>query len=49
LVAALDDTVKNVTEALKEKGFMDNAILVFTTDVSKISKMIGFWLSMRYK
>ena len=28
---------------------MDNAILVFTTDVSKISKMIGLWLSMRYK
>lgn len=37
MIAAMDETVGNITDALKQKGFMDNAILVFTTDVSSES------------
>lgn len=33
MVVAMDETVGNITDALKQKGFMDNALLVFTTDV----------------
>ena len=36
MVSALDEAVGNVTEALKQRGFLDNALIVFTTDVSKI-------------
>jgi len=28
----LDDTIKNLTDALKEKGMWDNTLMVFTTD-----------------
>ena len=34
MVSALDEAVGNITTALKERGFLDDAILVFTTDVS---------------
>ena len=32
MVAALDDSVRQVVEALKSKGLYENAIIVFTTD-----------------
>ena len=35
MVSAVDEAVGNITTALKERGFMDNALLIFTTDVSK--------------
>ena len=34
MVSALDEAVGNITSVLKERGFLDNAVLVFTTDVS---------------
>lgn len=34
MVAALDEAVGNITTALEEKGFMNNTLLVFTSDVS---------------
>jgi hypothetical protein len=34
MVSALDEAVGNITGALEAKGFMDNAVIVFTTDVS---------------
>lgn len=34
MVAALDEAVGNITTALEERGFMKNALLIFTTDVS---------------
>ena len=32
MVAALDDSVRQVVEALKSKGLYENSIIVFTTD-----------------
>ncbi|XP_046566689.1 arylsulfatase B-like [Haliotis rubra] len=32
MVSALDEAVGNITQALEEKGLMDNLLLVFTTD-----------------
>lgn len=32
MVSVVDETVKNVTEALKKKGMWDNTLLVWTTD-----------------
>lgn len=32
MVSALDEAVGNITAALKARGFLDNALLVFTTD-----------------
>ncbi|XP_052786414.1 arylsulfatase B-like [Mya arenaria] len=32
MVSALDEAVGNITSALRDRGFMDNAIIVFTTD-----------------
>lgn len=34
MVAALDLAIGNITDALYEGGFMDNALIIFTTDVS---------------
>ena len=34
MVSALDEAVGNITSVLKERGFLDNALIVFTTDVS---------------
>jgi hypothetical protein len=34
MVSALDEAVGNITGALEANGFMDNAVIVFTTDVS---------------
>ena len=33
MIAALDEAVGNITDALRDKGFMDNALIIFTTDV----------------
>ncbi|WAR29520.1 ARSB-like protein [Mya arenaria] len=32
MVSALDEAVGNITSALRDRGFMDNALIVFTTD-----------------
>ncbi|XP_052786417.1 arylsulfatase B-like isoform X2 [Mya arenaria] len=32
MVSALDEAVGNITTALRDRGFMDNALIVFTTD-----------------
>ena len=32
MVSALDDAVGNVTSALREKGILDNTIIIFSTD-----------------
>ncbi|XP_052248928.1 arylsulfatase B-like isoform X2 [Dreissena polymorpha] len=32
MISALDEAVGNITSALRSRGFMDNALLVFTTD-----------------
>lgn len=37
MVAALDQAVGDITTALEKKGFMDNALLIFTTDVSSLN------------
>lgn len=34
MVAALDEAVGNITDALHNRGFMQNALVIFTTDVS---------------
>lgn len=34
MIAALDEAIGNITDALYEQGFMDNALIIFTTDVS---------------
>jgi arylsulfatase A-like enzyme len=34
MVSALDEAVGDITDALEGKGIMDNAVIVFTTDVS---------------
>ena len=34
MVSALDEAIGNITVALEEGGFMENALIVFTTDVS---------------
>ena len=44
MVSALDEAVGNITSVLKERGFLDNALIVFTTDVSysNISNLYDF-------
>lgn len=32
MVASLDESVGNITKALKTKGIFDSSIIVFTTD-----------------
>lgn len=32
MVASLDESVGNITKALKRKGLYDNSVIVFTTD-----------------
>ena len=32
MVASLDESVGNITKALKRSGLYDNAVIVFTTD-----------------
>ena len=39
MVSALDEAVGNITSVLKERGFLDNALIVFTTDVSYSSSI----------
>ena len=34
MVSALDEAVGNITDALRKRGFMNNSLIVFTTDVS---------------
>jgi len=34
MVSALDEAIGNITDALEDGGFMENALIVFTTDVS---------------
>lgn len=34
MVTAMDDAIGQVTRALEDNGYMDNLIIVFTTDVS---------------
>ena len=34
MVAILDEAIGNVTDMLERRGFMDNALVIFTTDVS---------------
>ena len=34
MVSALDEAVGNITDALRKRGFMKNALIVFITDVS---------------
>ena len=34
MVSALDEAIGNITDALKKRGFMNNSLIVFTTDVS---------------
>ena len=35
MVSALDEAVGNITDALKKRGFMNNSLIVFTSDVSR--------------
>lgn len=32
MVASLDESVGNITKALKTKGILNNSVIVFTTD-----------------
>ena len=34
MVSALDEAVGNITDALRKRGYMNNALIVFITDVS---------------
>lgn len=34
MVSALDEAVGNITDALRRRGFMNDTLIVFTTDVS---------------
>ena len=34
MVSALDEAVGNITSVLKDRGFLNNALIVFTADVS---------------
>ena len=36
MVSALDEAVGNITATLKKRGFMNNTLIVFTTDVSNL-------------
>ena len=34
MVSALDEAVGNITSVLKDRGFLNNTLIVFTADVS---------------
>ena len=35
MVSALDEAVGNITDALRKRGYMNNSLIVFTSDVSR--------------
>ena len=37
MVSVLDEAFGNVTTALEQRGLLDNTLLIFTSDVSKMN------------
>lgn len=42
MVSALDEAVGNITDALRFRGFLQNALIVFTTDVSLVFVIVQY-------
>ena len=42
MVSALDEAVGHITDALEKRGFMNNTLIVFTTDASIYAQVNPF-------
>ena len=43
MVTAMDEAIGNVTKALQETGIMDDAVIIFTTDVNQKYSLLRYY------
>ena len=36
MIAALDEAIGNITSLMEQKGYFDNMLMIFTSDVSRL-------------
>ena len=46
MIAALDEAIGNITSLMEQKGYFDNMLMIFTSDVSRLLLLLLLLLNL---